>query len=222
MISRYDYYFNDDDDSNDDDRHGKEPESYNTTNAPTIITTKISSMQPSIQPTPAPSSTVPSFFSQSQSPSTAPTMLSVKTLKPTSQPSSLSSCHKNDSYTFGHVNDDTIDSLLPYTVYYTYDVESNRTMLSIMGESFTTQMQLIESLTFDLLIDSFFPECMSDISSDSRSLADAAWRKTRVEQNNNHHNIFAPGFDSKILQSNQKKGVIGMSSRPMDFANGGK
>lgn len=154
------------------------------------------------------------FFTKMPSlqPSTYPTI--TPTLRPSFSiaPTAYDPCSKHHEFDFGLYDWDNDENIL--TVKYNYDIETDMEIANAMGATLIDETKAIESALLDMLTRFYFPQCNNI-------------RKLK-------HNIFAPGLfinntDADILtknsmtsnQTNVSK-LIGMSSRPFDFANGGK
>lgn len=198
-----------DDDDNTDDRHDRDPENSNQTNGPVSTMSKMPSTQPSLRPTSAP------VAHPTKIPSISPTII------PSSQsnhPSSYrTSCHKEDRFTFGSVS-------TPLTVHYQYNVEIIKIISSIMGDSFTSKIQSVESYLLDLIIEAMFPQCEAMIHGASDYENNSTGRQDTDTNVHGHHNIFSStleDFNREFQYHAQDiNGVIGVSSKPMDIASG--
>lgn len=217
--------------SNDDDggRHTKEPNEENSSNGPAEVITRIPSASPSLS-----SSTSPTFIPSphpsiipSRYPSNIPSQ--TPTIPPTQRPTISNSptirqpCSKYNEYNFGHFNFENDENKI--IVNYNYDVESDVDIANVMGDSLIDQTKVIEATLLNLLIELYFPEC-SNISSDV-NVVTSTRRKGRGLRNNifepddsTRTRNYQPSSSNDVTHNSTK--LIGLSSRPIDWTNGGE
>jgi hypothetical protein len=179
--------------------------SYKPSSMPSISSSNSPSSKLSHKPTVIPSPT-PTLIPHSQEPS------SDTKITP------YISC-KKDKYNFGNTpSSSTLSSsfeIEPYIVHYDYNLQTNIIMTNTLNYSVTDQIKEIEAQILTLLIDSFFPEC----NIVDNTIIPFANGKNRLL------NIFAPKADAILENYHQftvRTGIAGMSSKPIDLANGGE
>jgi hypothetical protein len=181
-----------------DDRHGKEPVDSNSTNGPAYTFTRIPSLVPSSSPSYSPSKTPTSF--PSWQPSVSPTYF------PSTSPSTfptLDPCIGRDGL-FGS----TSNSNRKLYVYYKYGIEIDN---KIQNEMDVTVPELVAEVEYNLLnelIAEYFSECSKD---EGRRMIGYDMEEIST--------ISAQSLKNKKQTLSE---VVGLSSKPIDIANGGK
>lgn len=185
-------------DDNIDDRHGKEPVDSNSTNGPAHIFTRVPSLAPSSSPSYSPSKTPSSI--PSWQPSVSPTYF------PSSTPSTLPTldpCIGRDGL-FGS----TSNSNRKLYVYYKYGIEIDNKIQNDMDVTVSELVAAVEYNLLNELIAVYFSYC----SKDERR------RMTGYEL----EELVATSAQSLKNKKQSLNEVVGLSSKPIDIANGGE
>ena len=160
------------------------------------------SLHPSRKPSTLPSSS-PSFHPSlhpSKNPSISPTQSPTTTFAPTIP----HPCGRYNEYNFGIINWGNED-----VVNYNYDVETDMDIANVMGITLTDEIKAIEAALLDLLIQLYFPQC-----------------STRRQQRGLNGNLLssynATSSRSVIVDDHDTNELIGISSKPIDWTNGGE